>query len=137
MGLDQFAYRIKRGFITKPVDFRTEKYNEETEEHEILCEKEELHYWRKHPNLQGWMENLYYEKGGEEDSFNCVNVQLTWEDLEELEQDLKNGLLPDTRGPFFSQGVEDPEWLEEDLEFVEKGLDAIKKGYDVYYSSWW
>ena len=26
-------------------------------------EKEELAYWRKHPNLQGFMENLWYEKG--------------------------------------------------------------------------
>jgi len=36
MGLDQFSYRIKKGFITKPVDFETESYNEETEEHEGL-----------------------------------------------------------------------------------------------------
>ena len=37
----------------------------------------ELHYWRKHPNLHGWMESLYYEKGGTADNFNCVNLQLT------------------------------------------------------------
>ena len=24
MGLDQFAYRVKKGFIKEPVDFRTE-----------------------------------------------------------------------------------------------------------------
>ena len=30
----------------------------------------ELHYWRKHPNLHGWMESLYYEKGGTAGSFN-------------------------------------------------------------------
>jgi hypothetical protein len=37
----------------------------------------ELYYWRKHPNLHGWMESLYYEKGGTADNFNCVNLQLT------------------------------------------------------------
>ena len=121
MGLDQFSYRIKKGFITKPVDFSTEKYNEETEEHEVLCEKEEIHYWRKHPNLQGWMEELYYEKGGESSEFNCVNVQLTWEDLEKLEQNIKEGLLPETRGFFFGNNS-DEEYREETLEFVDKGL---------------
>lgn len=136
MGLDQFSYRIEKGFITKPVDFSTEKYNEETEEHEVLCEKEEIHYWRKHPNLQGWMEELYYEKGGESPEFNCVNVQLTWEDLEKLEQDIKGGSLPETCGFFFGNNS-DEEYREETLEFVEKGLESIKNGYDVYYSSWW
>jgi hypothetical protein len=136
MGLDQFSYRIKKGFITKPVDFSTEKYNEETEEHEVLCETEEIHYWRKHPNLQGWMEELYYEKGGESPEFNCVNVQLTWEDLEKLEQDIKEGSLPETCGFFFGNNS-DEEYKEETLEFVENGLNSIKDGYDVYYSSWW
>lgn len=136
MGLDQFSYRIKKGFITKPVDFSTEKYNEETEEHEVLCDKEELHYWRKHPNLQGWMENLYYEKDGESESFNCVNVQLTWEDLEQLEKDIKEDNLPETQGFFFG-GNSDEEYKEETLDWIERSLESIKDGYDVYYSSWW
>lgn len=136
MGLDQFAWRVKKGFITRPVDFSTEKYNEETEEHEVLCDKEELHYWRKHPNLQGWMQNLYEDKGGINPEFNCVNVQLTWEDLEQLEKDIKEGDLPETCGFFFGSDADD-HYKEETLEFVEKGLDSIKNGYDVYYSSWW
>jgi hypothetical protein len=32
----------------------------------------ELHYWRKHPNLHGWMEQHYREKGDSAKSFNCV-----------------------------------------------------------------
>jgi|TARA_B100001093_G_scaffold519811_1_gene610654 hypothetical protein len=136
MGLDQFAYRVKKGFIKKPVDFQTEKYNEETQEHEVLTDKKELHYWRKHPHLQGWMSDLYYEKGGESSEFNCVNVQLTWEDLETLEEDIKTGKLPDTCGFFFGDDSSE-EYKEEDLGFVEEALIAIRKGYDVYYSSWW
>jgi hypothetical protein len=136
MGLDQFSYRIKKGFITKPVDFSTEKYNEETEEHEVLCDKEELHYWRKHPNLQGWMQNLYEEKGGVNPEFNCVNVQLTWEDLEQLEKDIKDGNLPETCGFFFGNDS-DEYYKEETLDWIERSLESIKDGYDVYYSSWW
>ena len=136
MGLDQFAYRVKKGFIKEPVDFRTEQYNEETKENDILCDKKELHYWRKHPHLQGWMEELYYEKGGVSPEFNCVNVQLTWEDLENLEKDIKDGSLPETCGFFFGDDSSE-EYREEDLQFVEESLTAIRKGYDVYYSSWW
>ena len=37
-------------------------------------EEMELAYWRKHPNLQGWMEELYRKKrGGEE--LNCVDLE--------------------------------------------------------------
>ncbi|ASY66520.1 hypothetical protein SJ05684_b55380 (plasmid) [Sinorhizobium sojae CCBAU 05684] len=32
-----------------------------------------LHYWRKHPNLHGWMEHLY-PRGGKDAIFNCVNL---------------------------------------------------------------
>ena len=136
MGLDQFSYRVKKGFITKPVDFETESYNEKTQESTLLCKKEEIHYWRKHPNLQGWMEELYYEKGGESAEFNCANVQLTWEDLEQLEMDIKDGNLPETCGFFFGDDS-DEEYKEETLDWIQRSLDSIKDGYDVYYSSWW
>jgi len=40
MGLDQFAYSV-----------------------DAKGKREEIAYWRKHPNLQGWMEALWIEKG--------------------------------------------------------------------------
>jgi hypothetical protein len=66
----------------------------------------ELHYWRKHPNLHGWMESLYYEKGGTADSFNCVNLQLTARDLDRLETAIRGGTLPLTQGFFFGESTE-------------------------------
>ena len=65
-----------------------------------------------------------------------MNVQLTWEDLERLEDDIKNNKLPDTSGFFFGDYA-DEYYREEDLKFIEEALLAIRKGYDVYYSSWW
>ena len=135
MGLDQFAYRVKRGFIKKPVDFETSVYNEEKGEYTDAVDTEEFKYWRKHPNLQGWMEELYYSKGGESE-FNCVNVQLTWEDLENLEHAIKNNILPETKGFFFGNNSSD-DYKEEDLQFIEDALEAIEDGDDIYYSSWW
>jgi hypothetical protein len=58
------------------------------------CTKpKELAYWRKHPNLHGWMERLWEEQGrpGAEsptEMFNGIEVELTWTDIENLEADI-------------------------------------------------
>jgi hypothetical protein len=95
----------------------------------------ELAYWRKHPNLQGWMQDLYYEKGGEEE-FNCVDLELTLEDLEALEESLDEEALPETVGFFFGADSSDY-YAETDREFIREARAAIKQGYTVIYSSWW
>lgn len=121
MGLDMYAYATDE-LPARPVDF-------------TIDENAELHYWRKHPNLHGWMEELYYEKGGTAESFNCVNVRLTVEDLDRLEADIKASDLPPTSGFFF--GASDGTETENDLQFVAKARQAVAKGKIVYYSSWW
>ena len=95
----------------------------------------ELASWRKHPNLQGWMQELYYEKGGEGE-FNCVDVELTLEDLDALEATLDEEELPETVGFFFG-GNADDHYAEADREFIVQAPAAIKKGYKEFYSSWW
>ncbi len=95
----------------------------------------ELHYWRKHPNLHGWMEALYYEKGGSSDRFNCVPVVLSAGDLDRLEADVKGGDLPYTEGFFF--GESDGREIDDDLAFIAKARQAIAAGQTVFYDSWW
>lgn len=124
MGLDMYAFAFN-GKVEKEVDFDR---NNITDENEIA-------YWRKHPNLHGWMEELYYEKGGTDDSFNGSNVVLTKGDLDSLEQDIIDGNLPQTSGFFFGQT--DGSERDGDLEFVQNAREAIKEGKTVYYSSWW
>jgi len=96
---------------------------------------EQIQYWRKHPNLHGWMENLYYKKGGTAESFNCVGVVLTETDLDRLEDDIVNRNLPHTSGFFF--GESDDESIKEDLEFIKAAKRSISDGLTVYYTSWW
>ncbi len=124
MGLDMYATVIK-GKVNSEVDFDTNN----------IQDYEELHYWRKHPNLHGWMQNLYYDKGGKDDSFNGSDVVLTESDLDSLEQDIIDGNLPNTSGFFFGQT--DGSERDDDLEFVAKARKAIKEGKTVYYTSWW
>ncbi len=100
------------------------------------AEKAEIQYWRKHPNLHGWMEELYTQKGGKEE-FNCVNVQLIEEDLYDLKRAIQGANLPSTSGFFFGQSQQDEEETKEDLAFVEMAEKALKDGLTVYYSSWW
>jgi hypothetical protein len=122
MGLDMFAFSTK----AKPkseVDFETKNFK-----------PEEIHYWRKHPNLHGWMQNLYDAKGGTSSNFNGDCVVLDNEDLDNLEQDIKDGNLPDTSGFFFGQSDDNDS---DDLEFVSKARETINEGKTVYYTSWW
>lgn len=121
MGLDMYAYTLDRA-PKRPVDFKEK-------------DAQELHYWRKHPNLHGWMEELYRAKGGADREFNCATLQLTAADLDRLEEDVRNGNLPDTSGFFFgeTQGDETPD----DLAFIGKARQALGAGLTVFYTSWW
>ena len=95
----------------------------------------EIAYWRKHPNLQGWMEQLWREKGGEGE-FNCVDVDLTLEDLDALEQTLDGKALPETQGFFFGDNSDDYySW--QDREFIREARERLANGYKVVYTSWW
>lgn len=121
MGLDMYALTLAR-VPERQTDFKAE-------------DGQEFHYWRKHPNLHGWMEQRYRDKGGRGDHFNCVNLQLTSEDLDELERAVKFERLPETSGFFF--GASDGTETSDDLLFVAKARDALAAGLTVFYSSWW
>ena len=123
MGLDQYATARRGEAKTDDEGFT---YYEDSIE---------LAYWRKHPNLQGWMQELYYEKGGDED-FNCVDLELDEEDLDSLEKSLDDSDLPETSGFFFGSNSDD-HYAEADREFIVQARAAIKQGYTVVYSSWW
>ena len=129
MGLDMYAWRVKAEDAIG--DF------EVASEGDGYSKVEEFFYWRKHHDLHGWMENLYREKGGTKESFNCVKVRLTKEDLDALQHDLLNGTLPETTGFFFGTNPPDDESLKDDLKFIQKARDIIAEGDAVYYDSWW
>ena len=95
----------------------------------------EFAYWRKHPNLQGWMEKRwrYTGKTGE---FNNEKLYLTNELLDELEADVTEVSLPETNGFFYGQNS-DEYYKEQDLKFVSDARGYINDGYKVYYYSWW
>ena len=138
MGLDMYAYAAaKAGAKNEYYEQRYEKGNEDFQDPTI-----ELAYWRKHPNLHGWMEQLWLQKGGDNSdsswgsNFNGIELELTWEDLETLEEDVKNGRLPSTSGFFFGSDSDDYYRLQ-DLEFVRKARAELFTGLKVFYNSSW
>ena len=125
MGLDQYA-TARKGEGTIDDDGYTH-----------YKDSFEIAYWRKHPNLQGWMEDLWIAKGAEGGvEFNCVDLELDEEDLDKLEESLDSKELPETTGFFFGSNADD-HYAEADREFIVAARAAIKQGYTVVYSSWW
>ena len=121
MGLDQWAYKRKSIKTSKDKNSKPQKVQEA-----LLME------WRKHANLEGWMANLYYEKGGME-TFNCIDLPLTAGDLKELSSVHK--ILEEAKGFFWGEST--PEDIEKTAKFIDLALKAIQDGYEIIYRSWW
>jgi hypothetical protein len=121
MGLDMYAFTTRQDI--PPTDFDEPR------------DCAELFYWRKHPNLHGWMEELYFRRGGTNKDFNCSAVRLEPAHLDALEQAVRRDALPHTTGFFF--GVSRPAEKERDFEFIRKAREAFTAGKQVFYTSWW
>ena len=123
MGLDMYAYVA----------------NKESN-HSTDTASQEIAYWRKHPNLHGWMERLWRSKNDLGDlndpMFNGVELELTFDDIMQLEKDINNGDLPSTSGFFFGDNSDDY-YKEQDLEFVYEAKSRLFLGQRVFYNSSW
>ena len=147
MGLDQYAYVAARAgqnsewWDGAELDPDTRDYRNSK-----LDKPRELAYWRKHPNLQGWMESLWKGKlhNANKDipdsdwgsSFNGIELELTWEDLDELEKAVKKRKLPSTQGFFFGNDA-DQHYYDHDLEFIKNARAELFLGLKVFYNSSW
>jgi hypothetical protein len=127
MGLDQTAYRKSDG-----------------EYHEIMT-------WRKHNALEGFMQNLWQEKGRPtedgididptipaSEAFNRVLLELTAEDINMLEEAVNADELPVTSGFFFGpDSSRDAFKYECTVKFIKLARKALSKGEQVFYTSDW
>ena len=135
MGLDMYAY-----VATKPKQSEEFWQSAEPNEHgefvsATVTRPREIAYWRKHPNLHGWFQQEWESQGNSGD-FNGDELEITWEMLDRLEQDIRKGNLPETRGFFFGDGSDDY-YREQDLEFIRNARAEIFSGLKVFYNSSW
>ena len=124
MGLDQYAYKSK----VSSDEFTPDNH-------------ERIFYWRKNPDLHGWMEQLWEQKNEDlivnnpDMQFNTVYLELTGDDLTDLEYQNESETLPETTGFFF--GKSDESDKESNKDFIEIARQAINGGDRIYYFSWW
>jgi hypothetical protein len=99
-----------------------------------------LGYWRKHPNLHGFIVNTF--AGGEDE---CQEIELSNADIRKIIDAVKAKALPHTTGFFF--GVSDGSEDEETIEILERALKWVEDPNDdgpngresrsiVYQASW-
>jgi len=138
MGLDQYAYAVM------PNKENTD-FSYAVEPSETIAE------WRKHSDLQGWMEALYLRKCDEQGveprmgaegswfegqvTFNCQPLRLSYQDLLDLREAVNGDALPETTGFFFGQS--DDYHKEQTVAFIEDAIRAIGQDMTIYYDSWW
>ena len=130
MGLDMYAYAAQKGQheqFWEDYDFKTETSS--------VPRPREIAYWRKHPNLHGWMHKLWISKGNMGE-FNGDELELTLEDLDLLETDVERNRLPATQGFFFGNDA-DQHYKVQDLQFIQDARAAILQGERVCYNSSW
>jgi hypothetical protein len=137
MGLDMYAY------VAAKADQQNDFYDGAHYDAEVgdyvnpnITKPREIAYWRKHPNLHGWMEKLAQDKGLEYDSFNGIEMELTHKDLDELERAVTHKQLPTTGGFFFGNPA-DEHYYKSDLEFVKNARAEMFLGLRVFYNSSW
>ena len=136
MGLDMYAYVAARAGAQ--ADYNEGAHWDKEKGAMVnpnVTEPREIAYWRKHPNLHGWMHRLWESRGNSGD-FNGDELELTWDDLEQLEQDIRNKNLPGTTGFFFGNERDD-EYREQDLKFVRDAKAEAFLGSKVFYNSSW
>jgi len=136
MGLDMYAYVAARAGAQAEFSEGAHWDKEKgAMANPNATEPREIAYWRKHPNLHGWMQRLWESKGNSGE-FNGDELELTWEDLDQLEQDIRNKKLPGTSGFFFGNDADD-HYREDDLKFVREAKAEAFLGLKVFYNSSW
>ena len=94
--------------------------------------RNELAYWRKHPNLHGYIVNAF--ACGEDE---CQKINLSLEDLSKILNAVETDNLPETTGFFFGKSrVEDKELSILQLNKVINWVNELP-GRKVYYQASW
>lgn len=93
----------------------------------------ELGYWRKHPNLHGYIVQTFADGVDE-----CQPIPLTAENLEQILKATEEDRLPHTTGFFFGQSY--PEQKPETIKILREALAWLKSGRPgrkvIYCASW-
>jgi hypothetical protein len=109
----------------------------DTGKHPKIGEIYEMAYWRKHPDLHGFIVQTFAD--GIDD---CKRIWLSEENIETIIKAVKDGSLPHTEGFFFGESDNDKEQRNEDVQLLEVALAWVQTKEDcvwrllIYQASW-
>jgi hypothetical protein len=137
MGLDMYLYAVDPEVAgDRQVDVPWEELSPRNDLGEKLADTE-IGYWRKFPELHGFIQRIYHRKGGSSEEFNCASVRLDKEDIIRIMQATIHKKLPKTRGFFFGDGGW-PEDYPKTLKIMGNAIRLIEeKGKAIFYIPSW
>lgn len=104
---------------------------------ELKAERYHLGYWRKHPNLHGYIVEHFAD--GED---GCHEIELSSDDLRQIIDAIKNRELPHTRGFFIGESEGTAEQVAEDVGIFERAIRWVEADdpdhwrFVTYQASW-
>lgn len=130
MGLDMYLTGEK--YL---LDWSNPANNKHEDGYPLKATRFALGYWRKHPDLHGYIVNNFAES--EDD---CKPVFLSADNIAELIAAVRAGNLPKTTGFFFGESTNDDEQKAEDVEILSKALEWLRADEwhrSIYYQASW
>jgi hypothetical protein len=130
MGLDMYLSGRKT-----PLSF---KGNKQEQDGFVVSEIVlDIGYWRKHPNLHGYIVETFADGVDE-----CQKIVLSNDDLKQIIAAIKANELPETEGFFFGTSEESEEQRTYDITILEKAMAWVDaqpedEWRDVYYKAYW
>lgn len=85
----------------------------------------ELGYWRKHPNLHGFIVQAFADGKDE-----CQRIELDRDDINKIIAAIEEDSLPHTEGFFFGVSDDSEERRKEDVEIFKRALKWLREGDD-------
>lgn len=133
MGLDQYAYRVKRQNVIDDLKFKQGRLLSDGVTDE-LGNDIGFDYWRKFYPLNRWAGNLYVKKGGTNE-FDCAVVRLDEDALDELYELAQDDEFYED-GYYHDAKREREAEYEHLMKFIRDAKEAITEGDAIYYSNW-
>lgn len=133
MGLDQYVYCVKRCNVIDDFSFKQGRLLSDGVIDEF-GNNLEFDYWRKFIPLDRWAYKVYLKKGGKGE-FDCAEIKLNKEDLDELyalsqtDEFYQNGYYGDAK----KERAFEYHHL---VEFIKNATAVIFEGDAIYYHNW-
>jgi len=131
MGLDMFL----TGEIYIPTDWNSPENNHYEDGYRLKARLYELGYWRKHPDLHGFIVENFADEGIDD----CKPIYLGTDNMQTVITAIRKDQLPNTEGFFFGESLNNPEEKAHAIEIFSKAIKWLEEDpwRSVYYRASW